>query len=58
MAEQAGSAAASAAAGQYTGTTVTTTRYRSQWALWARALTLEAGGQTAGATRRTGPAGR
>jgi DNA-binding CsgD family transcriptional regulator len=41
--------AASAAAGQYADSTVTTTRYRSQWALWARALTLEAGGQSAAA---------
>jgi len=37
--------AADAAIGQYSGTA--TTRFRSQWALWARALILEADGSTA-----------
>jgi DNA-binding CsgD family transcriptional regulator len=37
--------AADAAIGQYSGTA--TTRFRSQWALWAQALILEADGSTA-----------
>jgi DNA-binding CsgD family transcriptional regulator len=37
--------ASDAAIGQYSGTA--TTRFRSQWALWARALILEADGSTA-----------
>ena len=39
--------AAVAAIGQYSGTT--TTRHRAQWALWARALALEAEGDVADA---------